>query len=72
MMFDGLMSFLKNPFQAFAGKGVNIPANLSNADDVINYLLQSGKISQEQYNQAYSKYRNLMNSGMIPQNPYQK
>lgn len=70
-MFDGLMSFLKNPFQAFAGKGVSLPNNLSNANDVINYLLQSGKISQEQYNQAYSQYRNLMNSGMIPQNPYQ-
>jgi vancomycin permeability regulator SanA len=71
-MFNGLMSFLKNPFQAFASKGINIPNNLNNADDVINYLLQSGKISQEQYNQAYSQYRNLMSSGLIPSNPYQK
>lgn len=69
-MFEGLMSFLKNPFQAWAGKGVNMPNNLSNPDDMINYLLQNGKITQAQYNQAYEKYRNLMNSGMLPKNPY--
>ena len=71
-MFDGLMSFLKNPLQAWAGKGVNMPNNLSNPDEMINYLLQSGKLTQEQYNKAYSQYRQLMNSGLIPQNPYQK
>lgn len=70
-MFEGLMSFLKNPFQAWAGKGVNIPNNLSNPDDMINYLLQSGKLTQDQYNQAYSQYRNLMSSGLVPRNPYQ-
>lgn len=66
------MSFLKNPFQAWAGKGVNIPSNMTNPDDMINYLLRSGKLTQEQYNQAYSQYKGLMNSGLIPQNPYQK
>jgi len=66
------MSFLKNPFQAWAGKGVNIPNNITNPDDMINYLLRSGKLTQEQYNQAYSQYKGLMNSGLIPQNPYQK
>ena len=71
-MFEGLMSFLKNPFQAWAGKGVNIPNNITNPDDMINYLLRSGKLTQEQYNQAYSQYKGLMNSGLIPQNPYQK
>jgi len=72
MMFEGLMSFLKNPFQAWASKGVNIPNNLSDPNDIINYLLRSGKLSQEQYNQVYSQYKNLMNSGLVPQNPYQK
>lgn len=68
-MFDGLMSFLKNPFQAWASKGVQIPNNLQNPNDIINYLLQSGKLTQDQYNQVYAQYRQLANSGMLPKNP---
>lgn len=71
-MFEGLMSFLKNPFQAWASKGVSIPNTLSNPDDIINYLLKSGKLTQKQYNQVYEQYRNMLNSGLVPQNPYQK
>jgi hypothetical protein len=69
MMFEGLMSFLKNPFQAWAGKGVNMPSNLSDPNDMINYLLQSGKITQEQYNQAYAQFKSLSNSGLLPKRP---
>lgn len=68
-MFDGLMSFLKNPFQAWASKGIQMPNNLQSPDDMINYLLQNGKLTQDQYNQAYAKYRDLMSKGMIPQKP---
>ena len=64
------MSFLKNPFQAWASKGVNMPNNLTNPNDMINYLLQSGKLTQNQYNQVYAQYRDLMNKGMLPKNPY--
>ena len=63
------MSFLKNPFQAWASKGVQLPKNLQNPDDIINYLLQSGKLTQDQYNQVYAQYRDLANKGLIPNKP---
>lgn len=42
----------QNPIQFLAQRGMNIPSNLNNPNDIIQHLMNSGKISQEQYNQA--------------------
>ena len=47
------MPSLQSLFQVMASRGCNIPAGMNNnPTQIINYLLQSGKITQEQYNAA--------------------
>lgn len=41
-----------NPTQFLASRGVNIPNNMTNPDDIIAYLMKSGKVTQEQYDRA--------------------
>ena len=58
-------------FNVMKARGINIPSNVNMNDPqaIVNYLLQSGKISQEQYNRAYQTYRNIYSNGM--NNPQQ-
>lgn len=43
----------QNPIQFLASKGLNIPKNIANDPNaIIQHLMNSGKVSQEQYNQA--------------------
>ena len=41
-----------NPTQFLASRGVNIPKDMTNPDDIIAYLMKSGKVTQEQYDRA--------------------
>ena len=45
--------------QVMASRGITIPNNINNPTDIINYLLQNGKITQEQYNKAYNEARRM-------------
>ena len=56
--------FMLNPIQNLMSVGLNIPRGMNNPDDILNYLLSSGKITQEQCNQAIMKSRVL--GSMIP------
>lgn len=58
-------------FKVMQSRGINIPSNvnMNNPQEIVNYLLQSGKISQDQYNRAYQTYRNIYGNGM--NNPQQ-
>ena len=51
-------------FNVMKARGINIPSNVNMNDPqaIVNYLLQSGKISQDQYNRAYSQYRSICNN----------
>ncbi len=51
-----------NPAQILAQK-YNVPSNLSNPNDIIQHLLNSGQVSQAQVNQAMA----MRNSPMIQQ-----
>lgn len=66
-MFDSFNSFIQNPMMYLARTKFNIPQNMQSPNEIINYLLQSGQLSQDQYNQVYSKYKDLESSGKIPQ-----
>lgn len=59
---------MQNPLQTLLGmnSGFNIPKGMSNPNDIINYLLSSRQITQDQYNQAYNQYRNLNANGQLP------
>ena len=41
-----------NPTQFLASRGVNIPKDMTNPDEIIAYLMKSGKVTQEQYDRA--------------------
>lgn len=51
-------------FKVMQSRGINIPSNvnMNNPQEIVNYLLQSGKISQDQYNRAYQQYRNMVSN----------
>lgn len=58
------MNLLQKLFQVMQSKGINFPQNVNMQDpnSVIQYLMNSGKISQDQYNKAYQQYRNMVSN----------
>lgn len=49
-----LAQFKQNPMQFFAQMKLNVPQNLMNDPQaIINHLMQTGQVSQQQVNQAY-------------------
>lgn len=52
-------------FQVMKARGINLPQdiNANNPNQIIQYLLQSGKITQDQYNRAYQQYRSMYPQG---------
>ena len=66
-MFENLNAFVQNPMMFLAKTKFKIPQEINTPDAMINYLLQSRQLSQDQMNQVYSKYREIQNSGQIPQ-----
>lgn len=51
-MMQMLSNLTQNPLQTLAGFGLNIPQNLNNPQEIIQHLLNSGQITQDQVNQA--------------------
>jgi hypothetical protein len=58
------MNLLQKLFQVMQSKGINIPQNVNTQDpnSIIQYLMNNGKISQDQYNRAYQQYRNMVSN----------
>ena len=52
-------TFMQNPM-ALLGKRFNLPAGINpqNPNDIIQYLLNSGQVSQQQVNQAMQLQKN--------------
>jgi len=43
-----------------------LPAGMTDPDEIISYLLQNGKITQEQYNQARMQKDSMARNGGLP------
>ena len=41
-----------NPMQALRSAGFNVPQNMNNPQAIVQYLAQSGQVSQQQLNMA--------------------
>ena len=41
-----------NPVQFLKQAGLNVPDNLNSPNDIIQHLMSSGQVSQDQYNKA--------------------
>lgn len=50
-------TFMQNPM-ALLQRRFNLPAGLQNPNDIIQYLLNSGQVSQQQVNQAMQLQKN--------------
>ena len=51
-----MLNQLKNNLVAFLQqRGINIPQGMTNPNDILTYLMQTGKVSQAQYNAAVNK-----------------
>ena len=58
MMNNGMMQMLQqfkqNPMQMLLQRKLNVPQNMANDPNaILNYLVQSGQVSQQQLNNAY-------------------
>lgn len=52
-IFNTFKQFMQNPMSFFMSSGLNIPQNIQNNPEAItNYLRSSGKMTEEQFNQA--------------------
>lgn len=52
--------FMGNPAQMMQRSGLNIPQNIANDPNaIIQHLLSSGRMSQQQYNQLQQMANNL-------------
>lgn len=66
-MFEQLGVFVKNPLAFLAARKLGVPPQYANdPNQAINYLMNTGKISQQQYGQAMQDLTNMQNSGQIP------
>ena len=48
--FAMLDQLKQNPYQMLAQRGFNIPQNLNNPNDILQYLLNTNQITQQQVN----------------------
>lgn len=62
MLMNQLQSIKSNPIQFLMQNKFNVPQNLNSPNDVIQHLLNTGQINQNQLNQANQKLRELQNN----------
>lgn len=54
-MMQMLMQLKTNPMAVLQQAGFNVPMNVSSPQDIIQHLMNSGQVTQEQVNQAQQK-----------------
>ena len=65
---NGFQNFMQNPMQYMMQKKINIPEQyMKNPTDAIQYLMDSGVINQNQYNQAKQMAEQLKDNPMFKQ-----
>lgn len=58
--------FMQNPVQALLGAKFKIPTGMTDPNQILNHLLTTGQVSQEQVNKAYNQYRDMNANGQLP------
>lgn len=49
-----------NPAQFLAKRGVNVPNGMNDPNEIISHLMRTGRVSQNQYNQAVNMAQMFM------------
>ena len=65
-MMSQFKGFMGNPMQMLSGK-MNIPQNMNNPRDIIQHLMDSGQLTQQQYNMANNFCRQAQNNPQFNQ-----
>lgn len=66
---QAFMQFMQNPAAFFQQKGMQVPPQnaLKSPQDMIQYMMNSGGISQQQYNDAAAQAKQLQNNPQFMQ-----
>lgn len=59
MMMQLVQQLKNNPMSMLSRAGLNVPQGANNPQAIIQHLLNSGQITQEQYNQAQMLAQNF-------------
>lgn len=62
-LFQAVNSLKSNPAAFLSRMGVSIPQGMMDGNAILNRMLQSGRYSQSQINQAYQQARQMFPSG---------
>ena len=67
--FQAFMHFVQNPVAYFQQRGLKMPPQeaMQNPNSLIQYMLNSGGVSQEQYNAAAAQARQLQQNPQFMQ-----
>lgn len=63
-LMQALIQIKQNPM-AILGQRFNIPQNLNNPNDIIQHLLNTGQVTQEQVNQEYNQVMQMRKNPMF-------
>ena len=68
-MMQAFMSFMQNPAAFFQSRGLQMPPQsaLNSPADLIQYMMNSGGISQQQYNDAAMQAKQLQTNPQFMQ-----
>ena len=65
-IFSLMQGLMQNPLQVLANANYNVPSNIgNNPQAIIQHLLTSGHITQDQVNQAMQARNNPLFQGMF-------
>lgn len=65
-LFGLLTGLMNNPMQALMQAGLNLPSNIpNNPQAIIQHLLNTGQITQDQVNNAVQQKNNPMFRGLF-------
>ena len=64
MMNPNMQQFMQNPAAFFQARGMQMPPQnaMNSPADMIQYMMNSGGISQQQYNNAAAQAKQLQNN----------
>ena len=65
---NGFQGFMRNPMQMLAQKKLNIPQNIqNNPPAIVQHLMNSGQMSQQQFNQLQNMAKQIQNNPQFMQ-----
>jgi len=67
-MVNQLKMFMGNPSQYLMQRKLNIPQEyMNNPDEAIQYLMNTGKLTQQQYNELNKTAKQIQNNNIFQQ-----